>query len=296
MKWYIPSWNGDVRIEPHPDNEKASRIVIEQPTAAERAQLELLAVVFRQKKWIPESEQLWPAEGYRESRRMVTVAAPLAKVAPAVAKALKAGRQVLTAVLLKDGRVETVEGVPVLGAALEETKPGLLDKLAEKAADIGKAAATVTRATPCCPQCYLDAIKPATEVLLEFLSPEQHADWAAHRFIIVEGGRTQHRYLLAHRHSAQARRMGRMCMDLDDDVIVHFHDNSVPPEEEVLGAKLVLEHREAWLRNEATLFNADSRRVQRFKNPFGDLSDGTEDAGFTANFGALMAGFAGMQP
>ena len=34
--------------------------------------------------------------------------------------------------------------------------------------------------------------------------------------------------------------------------MLHFHDNSVPPEEEVLAAKLILEHREPWLRNEAT--------------------------------------------
>jgi hypothetical protein len=125
------------------------------------------------------------------------------------------------------------------------------------------------------------AIEPATEVLVSFLTDDQHADWAEHRAIVVTGGLSGNRYLLAHRHSTIGQRIGRICWDIDDRQVVHFFDHSVPPEEEVLAAKLILEHREPWLRNEATIFGP----VQKFKNPFGGFLDGTETSGFLQGFG-----------
>jgi hypothetical protein len=134
-------------------------------------------------------------------------------------------------------------------------------------------AASVRRPTPCCPVCEVGSVAPASEVLLAFLSDEEHETWARDRAIVVTGGLTGHRYVLAHRRSVVAACITKMCFDLDDGRILHFHDNSVPPEEEVLAAKLILEHREPWLRNEATLLGGGD---MQFKNPFGDLSDGTE--------------------
>jgi hypothetical protein len=104
----------------------------------------------------------------------------------------------------------------------------------------------------------------------------------------VTGGLTGHRYILAHRQSEIAAYNTKMCFDLDDGQILHFHDNSVPPEEEVLAAKLILEHREPWLRNEATTFGA---RV-KFKNPFGDLGDGTESTMLVSEIGRVLRGDA----
>jgi hypothetical protein len=160
-----------------------------------------------------------------------------------------------------------------------------LETVAEKA-EQAKAAATVKRATPSCPDCYVDACAPATEVLLDFLTPEQHEDWARERAIVVEGGITGNRYLLSHRHGPRAAHHTRICYDLDDDRVVHFHDNRVPPEEEVLGAKLVLEHAEPWLRNEATMLGGGSCV---FKNPFGDGGDGVWDATLMNKVGRSFA-------
>ena len=59
----------------------------------------------------------------------------------------------------------------------------------------------------------------------------------------------------------------------------------MPPEEEVLAAKLILEHREPWLRNEATCLQQTKDGkwhdlgFLRYKNPFGDASDGRERCG-----------------
>jgi hypothetical protein len=200
--------------------------------------------------------------------------------------ALKSGEQALSAVLMKDGRVETVSGANADVAAL-----------AKKAEEEGKAAATVKRPTPSCPQCIPGSIGPAREVLLEFLDEEQHDSWAKDRFFIVYGGLTGNAYVLAHRHSPLARTLGRICADLDDQVVVHFHQTEVPPEEEVLAAKLILEHREPWLRNEATMlsrfyftfFKPPSRRQPKFKNPFGGYHDGIADAQLTENIGRFAA-------
>jgi hypothetical protein len=146
-------------------------------------------------------------------------------------------------------------------------------------------AVSVKRPTPSCPQCVPGAISRASEVLHAFLTPEERRTWDREHFITVEGGLSHHRYMLAHRHSAYAVQAGRICFDLDDDFTIHFHDNSVPPEEEVLAAKLILEHREPWLRNEATTFG---HTTVTYKNPFGGVMDGTVEAGQTRRLGDAL--------
>lgn len=169
--------------------------------------------------------------------------------------------------------------------------PAAAEKRSQALANVTpKAAVTVRRATPCCPQCTPGAVGPASEVLLAFLDERQHRDWAERRAIVVRGGLTGHRYLLAHRSTELAARMGRICFDMEDQLVIHFHDRSVPPEEEVLAAKLILEHREPWLRNEATTFGAF-----HFKNPFGDGGDGVWDASLTRRIG-IVAGVLGDGP
>ena len=280
MRWYLPSWNGDVRIEAGGTDQ--CWLVVVDPTPAELLALAKLRVAFEKssltkKSWLLNDKEFWVQADYKKGESQKTlINAPLAKVAPLVVKLLKAGKQTLTAVVLKDGKVETVVGDQM--AALEP--------LAAKAEAEGKAAATVKRATPCCPDCYVDACKPATEVLLDFLTEEQHEDWARRRSIIVEGGLTGNRYLLSHRHGPDAARQTRICYDLDDECVVHFHDNCVPPEEEVLGAKLILEHAEPWLRNEATMLGGGQCI---FKNPFGDGGDGVWDATLTSKMGRSFA-------
>lgn len=280
MKWFFPSWNGDVRAEKTDDGNTVITMV--QPTLDEISLLETLQTVFRKKKWIKDAEVLWDAEKHKK-RRTVLVNASIADVAPFLVAKLKPGKQTLTALRLKDGHVEVSESEAVDVA-----------KLAKKAEKEGKAAASVKRPTPSCPQCHAGAVEPATEVLLSFLTEDQHDQWATERAIIVEGSYTGNRYLLAHRHSPQAKRMGKICYDIDDETVLHFHDHSVPPEEEVLAAKLILEHREDWLRHEASFFGTP-RYGEVFKNPFGDGSDGIPDTIFTRQVGAFFEGVANGQ-
>jgi len=274
--WYVPSWNGDFRLTPG-DDEATSKLLVMAPTPHELKLLAAFMTVARKKKWTKEAL----AQDEAIDTRTIILDAPLAKVGPALVKITKPADRTLTAVSFKDGRLEVAE-------------TGALETLVAKAEPESKAV-SVARPTPCCPQCVPGSVEMASDVLLSFLSPQEHADWAKHRAIMVTGGRSGHRYLLAHRHSRTAVLNKKICYDVEDHCVLHFHDWTVPPEEEVLAAKLILEHREEWLRNEATVLFQDAKGewfdfgIMHYKNPFGDASDGREDAALTAGLGAAIA-------
>lgn len=287
--WYCPSWNGDWRLEAA--GEGATLLSVEKPTLSEVAQLRKLAPVFVERGWLTKKQ------GHRLERpswlvgdHRLELSAPLSEVGPVVTSTLQPGINILAAVRFKDGLVQALE-------ANDSAKPDQPSEAVKKAAKNADAetAATVKRPTPCCPDCYVDAVGPATDVLLSFLDPEQHASWRAHRFLVVRGGLTGHRYAVAHRNTPMAALQTRLCYDLDDRAVMHFHDWTVPPEEEVLAAMLILRHREHWLRNEATALYSNNQGLHRekFKNPFGGAWDGVEDANFTRSFGrGMLAGMA----
>jgi len=274
--WYVPSWNGDFRLTPG-DNEATSKLLVMAPTPHEMQLLARFVAVARKKKWTKEKL----AEDDAIDTRTIVLGASLAKVGPALVKITKPADRTLTAVSFKNGQLEVAE-------------TGAIETVIAKA-DPESKAVSVARPTPCCPSCVPGSVEMASDVLLSFLSPQEHADWAKHRAIMVTGGRSGHRYLVAHRHSRTAVLNKKICYDVDDRCVLHFHDWTVPPEEEVLATKLILEHREAWLRNEATVLQQDGKGawhdlgVMRYKNPFGDASDGRADAALTATFGAILA-------
>ena len=279
--WFLPSWRGDFRLIAG-DDLATSKLLLMQPTPHERQLVESFMSAARKKKWT--TEVLADAT---IDTATIELAAPLEKTGPALVKIVKPADRTLTAVAFRDGRLEVAE-------------TGMLETLVAKAAnDADAKAVSVARPTPCCPRCEVGSIAPAREVLLSFLSDQEHADWAESRAIMVRGGLSGHRYLLAHRHSPTAARLGKICYDLEDHCVLHFHDQSVPPEEEVLAAKLILEHREPWLRNEATVLQQDEKGgwhdlgLLRYKNPFGDASDGRADAAFVASLGAAAQAILG---
>jgi hypothetical protein len=297
--WYIPSWNGDLRLIPSDNN--TTLLSIEDPTPDEERVLENLGKMFLEKGFVEEWTTHKPGFFAKlvGKKREIEIHAPLEKLGPLVVASMRPGPAVLTAITFAGGKClvtdgagqelvkmteSVVAGTPYRNAAdvapEEEKKPDSEKSKALKKNE-PKAAATVRRPTPSCPQCQPGAIQPASEVLLSFLNEEEHASWAQNRFIVVEGGMSGHRYVLAHRHSRLAQHIGRVCYDLDAQGVVHFHDWRVPPEEEILAAKLILKYREPWLRNEATMFGCTSNTM-RFKNPFGDISDGVDDASFTS--------------
>lgn len=154
-----------------------------------------------------------------------------------------------------------------------------------------KKAVTVKRATPCCPNAIVRDVAPAREVLLAFLDDEQRDQYLSERRFVGVGGITGHRYLFAHRHTATAAQIGKCTYDLDSECPMHFHDWTVPPEEELLAAMLILRHREPWLRNDATFFGEGPT----FVNEFGSGGDGIPDSIATQKFGTALARHLGIQ-
>lgn len=317
MKWYLPSWNGDVRLV---DAGKGRTVlVVIEPTEDERKALARFQGECRKRQWWRGDLDFDVPVGKNEAG--FDLDASVWDVGPVLVRAMRGDNPaVLTAVKFDTGGVETAAGTSIDLQALadkiaEEERKKTASEKPEKHASDGayrdgekkpkkeapkkeekkpeaEAAATVKRPTPSCPACIPGSIEPAREVLLSFLTDEQHEEWAKHRRIVVQGHLSGARYLISHRHSPQAQRQGRICYDLDSRAVVHFHDTSVPPEEEVLAAKLILEHREPWLRNEATMLQSlggggwtTGEYPNVFKNPFGGLSDGTADASFTQGFG-----------
>ena len=279
MILYVPSFNGDVRFESVEDG-NATKVVCHDLTDGESAALMKLLATAREKKWT-DMEAFPEAKGMIRKKVTFELKAPLADVGEEYVKLVRPSKSTITALKHSDGSLEVTTGTTG-----EATK-----KILETAKEDPDAkAVSAKRPTACCPQCVPGAIEPATECLLDFLSPEQHRDWARHRVIEVEGGLTGHRYLIAHRHSEYAQRWGRIALDADDDSVLHFYDWSHPPEEEVLGAALILRHREDWLRHEATCLGGRFSKV--FKNPFGGLMDGRPDAALFSVLGGAVRAIA----
>lgn len=284
MKFYIPSWNGDFRLED--DGKGGTRLVVHDPTPHEQ---KIIGEFLRQagvEGWVRDRDRA--ARFGPGARSAVVIDAPLSRASEILIKLTRPKKQTLTAVSFSDGKLSVIEGADE--AAIEKISDAVEEAAATEDPQRPAKATSVRRATPCCPVCEVGSVVPASEVLLSFLNEQEHETWARERAIVVTGGLTGHRYLLAHRRSVVAAYITKMCFDLDDGQILHFHDNSVPPEEEVLAAKLILEHREPWLRNEATLLGGDN---MKFKNPFGDFSDGTESAAFVSEIGAIVRWFKG---
>lgn len=277
MRWYMPSWCGDFRLDSSLDA-KSCKLTAVKLTEHEKKLISDFLEKARKKKW---TEATDPLIAENEG---ILLSAPIAEAGPVLAKGVRPSKASITAVKFADGKLEVFEGTD------DRTLTQIEKTVKEKEP---AAAASVKRPTPSCPQCQPGAIKPATEALLAFLDEKQHRSWAKLRAIEVTGHLSGHRYVLAHRHSPIAQRVGRVCFDLTDSGVVHFHDVTVPPEEEVLAAKLILENREPWLRNEATCLGFTTRGrafTDVFQNPFGDEMDGVADAVFTKAVGSAFMG------
>lgn len=288
MKLYLPSWNGDMRLTEGPDG---ARLTLADPTPQERVVAGAFLREAARKGWWKGDA---PAKGepYEGKAKDIPILTSIAQASKTLIAVARPKDRTLTAVKFAGGKMEVVEGAS--SRSLEAVERALAKAKASEKDGKEAAAASVKRPTPCCPQCQPGAIGPASEVLLAFLSPEQHEQWARERAILVQGHLSGHRYVLAHRHSTLAQQIGRIAFDVDDQCVVHFHDWSVPPEEEVLAAKLVFEHAEPWLRNEATILGGRRRNV--YKNPFGGYHDGTESAAFASGIGAGIQGMLAGEP
>jgi len=301
FSWFIPSWNGDFRLEAK--GKKGCLLSVVKPTAHEQKILSQFLKIAHERGWTDE-------EGLDETNSEIVLKAEVSAAGRELVNLYMPADRSITAVKFADGRLEVADlnGTwELVQRAEEEAKGGKKKRLSDaefdkkmeaKAEESEPKAATVKRPTLSCPECFDGAIEPATKVLLTFLTSQQHRDWSERRAILVEGGATGHRYVLAHRHSELAKKFGRICYDVEDEAVLHFYDMTVPPEEEILAAKLILEHREPWLRNHSSCLpslrgHGVERFTQVFDNPLGPkYVDGVETAKLMTGVGAAVAACA----
>ena len=271
--FYFPAWNGDHRLVAEGDD--ACRLVVQDPSPNEIEALGKFMTAAVKKKWSRVDQRLLTSgDAYRGlDGGGLLISAPISKAGPLLLRLLKPGKAVLTAIKYESGRVSVVEsGAP---AALEK-----IEKALEKKEERAEAAATVRRPRLCCPSCVaLPEDARAEGVLGAFLGRRQREQWESEHRFTVFGGETGHLYEISHRRSPRAQAQRRIVRDLDDGVVLHCYDWTVPPAEEALAAALILEHREPWLRNGATLFHAMHAR-SIFENPFvPGVMDGADEDG-----------------
>ena len=271
-RFFKPAFSGDYRIDADPESADRSVLSIENATALEA---DILAKFFQtaaRKSWVDAVPTI-PLEG----TLAVTLRAP---VSEAAVDLVTAGGGSRPGTLVA---VRSTAGVVTVTEVLAEAKKEMEKPAAEVAVE-------VRRPTPCCPspEPGPEEVR-ASEVLRAFCTAEQWADWTQRGYVRCIGGYTGHQYRIVHRHNPIAVRQGRICADLDDQAVLHFHDSLLPPPEEVLSAMLVLQHREDWLRNDSTCLGSHFTDV--FANPLGPPAvDGVESASFMRQIGSLVTG------
>lgn len=271
-RWYIPNTGGDYRLEEAPGTKPMSVLTVENPTPNEVARLQAFLRTARDRKWVSAKTNIGLV-----GVTTIKVKAAVAEAGPLLVKAAGAEKPgTLTAVRSVGGQVTSTE-------KLEEATELVKAPAAEEAV-------TVRRPTPCCPAPEVAAEIRASAVLRAFCTPSQWANWIRDGFLVCTGRYTGHRYRLAHRNSPLAQRQGRICADITDGAVLHFHDSLLPPPEEVLAAKLILEHRENWLRHPSTCLSP--RFTQVFANPLGpQATDGVADAKMLQAIGGWSVGW-----
>lgn len=233
MLWMVPSFYGDLRLES--TGPKECRLVVKQATMQEKAALEKLAETARKKGWVDNVQGL--VDG-------VTLKVPVEKAGKVLAKALKPGRKLVSAIRISGGKIEEVT---------EQTFERALVKAGDPYRTEEVRAVTVAEPVRGCPAPdFNQADVLAREVLDCFLSDEQRADFNKYNRFVTVGGTTGHRYMVTSRHerSALAKYGGRSLYDLDENRAICTHDWSVPAAEEVLALHLFVSMPgyEGWLR------------------------------------------------
>lgn len=264
MNWYFPSFCGDFRLESN-ESDTQSLLTTGDLTPLEASTMVKFLEVASKKEWVAAGVDL-PLRG----PGAIILHASVAEAGACLAE-ISGYKTKGKLTVFKSERDELSATELITGSLVPQDT---------------KAAVTVRRPTLCCPSPVQRPEDLRAEHVLEaFLPPEEVDRWHQTRAVRVRGGITGHLYNLAGRDTAQGQKQGRICFDMTDNRILHFHDSLRPPAEEVLAAWLILAFREPWLRNEATCMGA------RFKNPLGDIRDGTGDAGLSSLAGGFALGF-----
>lgn len=272
MRWFWPSWSGDWRLESVADHPNRCTLTIVAPTPAEVELLGRFLQKARSKGWVA------PHIGFNTDGEVkIDVDAPLAKAGRILLG--KKPRGVLTAVKSVAGAITAYDD-----AGKAEEAAGGKD---------AAAATSVKRPTLCCPVPVPGPDVRANEVLEAFCTRRQWAEWQAEGLLHCTGSLSGRRYEIAHRHHPAAIQRRKVIWDAEGQYVLHAHATNLPPPEEVLVMKLVLEHREAWIRNPSGIF---AMHEPVYDHPFMDdreqYRDGLAAASIMRSLGTILTMFA----
>lgn len=234
MKWFFPSWNGDHRLRPilegdtpYRSRPNACALEVSAPTAVERNRINEFLEVAKEKGWTSTGRLR-----LRGNEAVIHLDTGLATAGRKLEKILRPSASRITAIRYSDGRV-VVERAG-------EAQP----------VEEAEAAVTTMRGFRGCPAPVPVNFR-ASEALAAFLDPAQTADWEKRKALVVYGSDTQAPYVVFHRGHPSAMKNEYIGFCLASGGLLGgslcYHDWSVPPEEEVLGLKLLIEHDESWL-------------------------------------------------
>lgn len=228
MKWYIPSFYGDISLKPG-DAENTTVIETIKLSPTETQAVEKLEALARKKAWL-DSDAVIPRAGATVLR------APIEKLAKFLAKEMKPGRQLVSAVKFSDGTMEEIRTGDAYRTAAKPEK-----------------ATTVAAPTRGCPAPdFQKAEVRAAFVLEQFLTPQQREDFRAYNRFVVQGADSGHHYMVTSRHARDSlATYQRSLFDLDQDAPICVHDWTIPAAEEMLtiATLLQLSGWENWMRH-----------------------------------------------
>lgn len=200
------------------------------------------------------------------------IKAPIGKVSIALAKALKANRQIVSAVKFSDGKMtEVVESTFDVGEAhapqieipeakiitqadaVDPSHPAHREPAATPPPAPVAAASVVAPVRGCPAPDFVNAEIKAAEVLETFLNEEQIQDFRRYNRFVTRGADTGHRYMVTSRQAHdELSRYSRTLYDLDAELPMCVHDYSIPAAEEMLSLHMLLQfpHWERYLRRD----------------------------------------------
>lgn len=244
--WFFPVWSGDFRLE-STDDPNLCLLTVEDPTAKDRKIIEPLLVQARHEGWIPVEAGI-QAKGKTE----IEIRVPMAKIGPMVAAQIHGDVSTWTALRYTDGKVEVHDGPQILSCGDDgvdaDNVPSekQLPAVVEPAVIEPVAAATVARPKRGCPA-PTPAVRRASEVLRAFSTRSQWDQFVREGRMRVIGSHTGKSYLLYHRDQAANQGLSHSLVERGTNRAICCWDDRVPPEEEVLGIKIAVEHHERWL-------------------------------------------------
>lgn len=240
-RWFVPSMYGDVNVKQV--SPKVCSVEWEKLTVSEKHALITLEEHARKKGWIGRTDRMDDFSKKGEIR----LEAPLEKVSKMLAKLLKPGRKLVSAVRFSDGKMQEIieadyverdeAGREIKGRRAEEGKLLSMKPKVESDPPAPEAiAATVAKPYVGCPAPdFENAEIRARYVLEQFLTEEQLADFRKYNRFVSLGATTGHRYVVSSRHSKSSMdQFHRSLYDLDERRALCVHDWNVPAAEEML--------------------------------------------------------------